>query len=257
MIKLIASDLDGTLLFHGAQTLPDGICEKIHQLQEQGILFCAASGRQYQNLRRLFAPVADDIAYNAENGSLVCYRNRILYQSVIERELGLDILRTIRSLDGCEMLLSCANGHYMEPKCDAFSYHMHYIVRNKIEAVSDILKVEEPFIKISIYEPGGYRPETEQRIRNLYEGQVQIVTAGNGWLDMMPLHTHKGTAIRKLSEALQIPLSEMAAIGDNLNDMEMLAAVGHPVCVHSAHPAVKEICPLHTRTVGEYLKQFL
>lgn len=257
MIRFIASDLDGTLLFHGAQTLPDGVCDQIRKLRRQGILFAAASGRQYQNLRRLFAPVADEIAYISENGSLICYQNQILHQSIIDRVLGLDILKTIRSMDGCEALLSCASSHYMEPKNDLFSYHMHYIVRNKIQAVSDILTVQEPFIKISIYEPGGYRPETERQIRERYEGKVQIVTSGNDWLDMMPLHTHKGTAITELSRALQIPLSDMAAIGDNLNDLEMLQAVGFPICVQSAHSVVKELCPVHIRTVGEYLDMFL
>lgn len=256
MIKLIASDLDGTLLFHGAQKLPEGICDKIHQLHEKGILFCAASGRQYQNLRRLFAPVADEIAYIAENGALVVYQDQILHQNTIPQNLGLSIMETIRSMDGCETLLSCPTTHYMEPKEDAFSYRMHYIVRNKIQAVPDILSINEPFLKISIYEPGGYRPETEQRIRDLYEGQLQIVTSGIDWLDMMPLHTHKGTAITALTDTLQIPLSNVAAIGDNLNDVEMLQAVGFPVCVQSGNPIVKDLCPVHVRTVGEYLDRY-
>ena len=45
MLKLIASDLDGTLLQNGSQTLPEGICDQIRRLKEKGILFVAASGR--------------------------------------------------------------------------------------------------------------------------------------------------------------------------------------------------------------------
>ena len=47
MIKLVASDLDGTLLMKGAQSLPEDIFPLIRQLKELGILFVAASGRQY------------------------------------------------------------------------------------------------------------------------------------------------------------------------------------------------------------------
>ena len=83
MIKLIASDLDGTLLQNGSQVLPDGICDQIRRLKEKGILFAAASGRQYANLRRLFAPVQDDIAYICENGCLVFYQGKLLYLSLI------------------------------------------------------------------------------------------------------------------------------------------------------------------------------
>ena len=56
MIKLVASDLDGTLLFKGAQSLPEEIFPLIRQLKKMGILFVAASGRQsvsYTHLARL------------------------------------------------------------------------------------------------------------------------------------------------------------------------------------------------------------
>ena len=54
MIKLVASDLDGTLLQNGAQALNPSIFPVIQKLQKKGIHFVAASGRQYWNLRNLF-----------------------------------------------------------------------------------------------------------------------------------------------------------------------------------------------------------
>ena len=53
MIKLVASDLDGTLLLHKAQSLPEEIFSLIRQLEELGIMFVAASGRQYPNMTKL------------------------------------------------------------------------------------------------------------------------------------------------------------------------------------------------------------
>ena len=61
MLKLIASDLDGTLL-QGTREISKEAVGMIKKLSEMGILFVAASGRQYPNLRRLFEPVKDDIA---------------------------------------------------------------------------------------------------------------------------------------------------------------------------------------------------
>ena len=63
MIKLIASDLDGTLLLNHAQSLNPGTAKLIHELTKQGRIFAAASGRQYPNLYRLFHGVEDEIAY--------------------------------------------------------------------------------------------------------------------------------------------------------------------------------------------------
>lgn len=53
MIKMVASDLDGTLLIGGRQTLPEEIFPLVKELKKMGILFVAASGRQYANMRNL------------------------------------------------------------------------------------------------------------------------------------------------------------------------------------------------------------
>ena len=55
MIKLIASDLDGTLLQDGAQELTPRAIELISDLCGAGIHFVSASGRQYDNQKRVFA----------------------------------------------------------------------------------------------------------------------------------------------------------------------------------------------------------
>ena len=77
MIKLVASDLDGTLLFKGAQSLPEEIFPLIRQLKKMGILFVAASGRQYANMKKMFRPVVDDMAFISENGGLAVYNEKV------------------------------------------------------------------------------------------------------------------------------------------------------------------------------------
>ena len=62
MIRLIASDLDGTLLGKDKK-VPEEMFSLIGELKKKGILFAASSGRQYANIRRLFEPVKDEIAY--------------------------------------------------------------------------------------------------------------------------------------------------------------------------------------------------
>ena len=87
MVKLIASDLDGTLLQNGAHDVNPIVFDQIRTLKEHGIMFAAASGRQYLNLRRLFTPVQDDIAYIAENGSLCIYNERLFPKELLSRIL--------------------------------------------------------------------------------------------------------------------------------------------------------------------------
>ena len=69
MIHLIASDIDGTLLQGGQTRLDPALFDVIERLEQHGIRFAAASGRQYTNLRRLFAPVADKSTISAKRQS--------------------------------------------------------------------------------------------------------------------------------------------------------------------------------------------
>ena len=110
MVKLIASDLDGTLLQNGARDVNPIVFDQIRTLKEHGIMFAAASGRQYLNLRRLFTPVQDDIAYIAENGSLCIYNEETISKGIIEQDLAYRILD-----ESCQ--ISTIQLHYLRRTC--------------------------------------------------------------------------------------------------------------------------------------------
>ena len=185
MIKLIASDLDGTLLQNGAQELNPGTVQLIHELTKQGRIFVAASGRQYPNLKRLFAPVSDEIAFICENGSLVVYQDKILAKHIIPRTTGQEILNAMMEREGCEALLSGVNTCYIQPKDEAYMIHIRDVVKNTVTVVDDILKVEEPYLKISVYEKNGIN-NSEDYWNERFGKEVTVVTSGNLWLDTVP-----------------------------------------------------------------------
>lgn len=70
MIKLIASDMDGTLLDENSQVPPETY-ELIEALRERGVHFAASSGRRYDRLCEFFAPVVDKMDFVAANGAQV------------------------------------------------------------------------------------------------------------------------------------------------------------------------------------------
>lgn len=111
MIKLVASDLDGTLLMKGAQGLPEDIFPLIRQLKELGILFVAASGRQYANMKKMFAPVADDMAFICENGGLAVYHEKVMYQNYFDQNLVREIASVF--ITGNDLNLSCSNQRFL------------------------------------------------------------------------------------------------------------------------------------------------
>ena len=100
MIKLIASDLDGTLLQNEAQELTPRAIELIRALTQKGVHFVAASGRQYANERLLFHEIKDDISYIAENGSLCIHQGKVISRGLIEDDLAYRILRELKKEPG-------------------------------------------------------------------------------------------------------------------------------------------------------------
>lgn len=91
MIRLIASDIDGTLLQNGATQISQRLMRQIRELKEYGILFAPASGRQYRSLRRLFAPVRDEVVYLAETGGAVYQDGVCIHSHPMDMEIVRDL----------------------------------------------------------------------------------------------------------------------------------------------------------------------
>lgn len=256
MLKLIACDLDGTLLQNDAVKPDPGVFPIIDALTEKGILFVVASGRQYSCIRRMFEPVKDKIGYVCENGALCIYQDQIIAESPLDRDLGLRILQSIRDKENCELLLSGKDVCYLEPKQQAYVDHMKYVIGNDIEVVPDIMKVTEPFYKISVCDFNGIENCDEYFIRK-FSSEANVVTSGNIWLDLMDPHTSKGAALAALAENLGFTAANCAAFGDHYNDVEMLKYVGESYAMENAQPGIADLCKHSCKRVEDTLIQIL
>ena len=141
MIKLIASDLDGTLLAEHAQKLSDRTLDLIHQVTEKGIHFVSASGRQYDNQRRVFEKIKDDISYIAENGSICIHDGEVVSRTSIAPELCLRIMEEIKSDGRFEAVVSCDRTCYIEDNDKEYVHLITGIMKNTTDIVDDICSV--------------------------------------------------------------------------------------------------------------------
>ena len=256
MIKLIACDLDGTLLQNGATKPDPEVFPLIERLFDKKILFVVASGRQYSCIRRMFEPVKDKIGYVCENGALCIYHDRIIARSALSHDLGYRILQSIRDRENCEILLSGKNVSYLESKDPAYVNHIKYVVGNDVAIVSDIMKVSEPFYKISVCNFHGI-DNCDAYFINKFSSEANVVTSGNIWLDFMEPHTNKGAALSALAQYLGFTAAECAAFGDHYNDVEMLKYVGESYAMENAQPGIAELCRHSCRRVEDTLRQIL
>ena len=95
-IKLIAADMDGTLLSSRKQ-LPKGFFPLVRTLKKIGVRFAPASGRQYYNLYEQFGEIADELMYISENGAMICDGAECVGFSAMPRDVVLDAIERVRT----------------------------------------------------------------------------------------------------------------------------------------------------------------
>ena len=202
MIKLVASDLDGTLLLHKAQSLPEEIFSLIRQLEELGIMFVAASGRQYPNMTKLFAPVASEISYISENGALAVDHGEVLYQDSFDRKLAGEIISAILEKKDAEFTCSAKDYHYLMPKTKRFHDHMLYEVKNECRFVNSMEEMTAPIMKLAVFEPAGLTEESVKYWMDRFGKECVVVTSGNEWIDFYSFWNKQGKRNQRISEKI-------------------------------------------------------
>ena len=255
-IKLLASDLDGTLLPYGTTELGPEVCGLIKQLNEQGIRFAPASGRQLDNLHLLFEPVKDEITYVCQNGAGAVADGKRLCFFPMDEALGREIVAEVKRFPELNVFVSQFDCSYVEEGRDAFFAHVRDVVRLKSKMVPDICSVIPGCSKISIYKEDG----TEERLpywQKKFGNRCAVVSGGPQWIDIMPKGVNKQTAMKVLLEYLGIRPEETMVFGDNLNDFEMLEAAGIGAAVETAVPEILACADVVVSSVEDALKEVL
>lgn len=251
MIKLFASDIDGTMMPDNRTELDPEYFEKIRAMKEKGILFCVASGRQYNSLRHLFEPVADDIAYITQNGATVLYRDRVIFSSAMTKEDSEKLVRDTYAIPGAQVLYCTEKMAYCgKNDWDCYNLmteHFHF----DMQMVDDPEKLPMPCVKYSLYLKENVEEKTAEYFVPYWSKDHEVACGGKYFMDVMKRGTNKGLALQHLTKALGISMDECAACGDNSNDLEMLEAVRYSIAVENARDEVKKVCRYETASNNE------
>lgn len=257
MIKLIATDLDGTLLQNGAQDASERILNQINRLHKQGIIFVAASGRQYPNLYHLFRETSKNIAFICENGALVIYKDTVIAKSKINKTISFALIDDIYQQENCEVLVSGQNTSYIKPKEETYTNHMVNIVKNTVEIVNDFKEIKEDIIKISVYKKNGIMEDLVSYFINKWQNNFTCTVSGHAWLDFVNSSVNKGRALKILLDHFNIPASQTMAFGDNYNDLEMLSLVKYGYVMENSNEKIKSMYQYHSVLVEDTIDEIL
>lgn len=238
MIKLVATDIDGTLLVEGTDEINTEIYEIVLKLKEKGVVFCAASGRQYDSMEKLFAPIAREMIFIADNGAYVVCRGVDMQVITLQPEDSWALVEEIRTMEGCEPVLSTKDEVIIESKDQEFRNLLTRGYKNHVRIVEDLLQVKGEMIKVAVYREKGVAPIAPQLIAK-WKDKFRGMQAGRPWIDFMHLEADKGHAIASIQKALHILPEETMVFGDNENDINMIRQAGYGIAMGNAAPKVK------------------
>ena len=253
-IRLIASDIDGTLLQNGRTEITPQLFSQVRALKERGIIFCAASGRQHGSLRKLFQPVEKEIYYICENGAIAFSpEGEVLSRTPMEREDALRLCHAILDVPQFEVLISGAETSYLIPKSPDYIDHIRYFIGNHVTLIQQPEDIKEDILKVSAYCPDGAIQYQEQWRKDW--PQFAVALGGKLWLDCGKASKRDG--ILGLCSALGISPEQVCAFGDNYNDIPMLESVGMGIVMDGGPEDVRRRFALHAGCPEEMLEKLL
>ena len=256
MVRLVVSDVDGTLIRNGETKIPDEIIELIKKLNKKGILFAVASGREYTNLRDLFEPVKNDIVYICVNGALVVYNNQLISKTPIDRRMAYNIADEIYKTEGCEMLISGEEQAYTKTNNYDFVRYVKEHIGSELVEVRNVRDVRENIIKISAYNKRDITKTAEKFFRK-WGDKLQVVQSQKTWVDFTAFGVTKGMALSMVQEAFDIPFDETMTFGDNYNDLDMFNQSFFSYAISDSLPDIRNAARFLTPDVATILTDVL
>ncbi|MCG9973344.1 HAD family hydrolase [Christiangramia crocea] len=235
MIKLIVTDVDGTLLNDNHELHPDFWKIEEH-LTKKGILFSIASGRQFYNLESKFERIKDRTMFFAENGTYVSHKGKELYVNPIEKNAAVEFIEMGRKLEHTNLVLCGKESAYIETDDSEFFSEISKFYE-RLQVVDDLTKVEDTYLKVTLCNFNGVEDNTFPHFVN-YTDRFKVAIAAKVFIDITALDANKGNAIKGIQKELGISPEETLVFGDYLNDLEMMQVAKHSYAMKNAHPEI-------------------
>ncbi len=214
-MKLVVSDLDGTILKRGEKELNRNILSAIEYILSNNVAFAVSSGRTYVELKKFFAPFENDIYFMANDGAQTIYKEETLSHFPLKAD-------------------------FASPSYALHGKYMTYIKTGDVPLTRRILKEYHNHVKVlddsfpdePVYKITDYAKVKFDALPLVYKDRAMNEYIADG--------VDKGIALKLLLEHLKIPKEECCSFGDNFNDIPMFNESGLSYAVANALPSVKK-----------------
>ncbi len=242
MIRLVALDLDGTLMGDDRVITPR-VRLAINAAQKQGTVVTLATGRMFSFL----VPIARELGITAP---LICYQGGLIqaadstapiYRATMDVALVREVLawQTQRNL---HIVLYADDAVFLTEHLHSIEFYQHMLGENLIwvGSLNSVLERHQP-IKFIIFVEPEEADALKEELQTLFGARLEITRSHALIVEGNPLGVSKGDALRRLADYMHIPRSQVMAVGDQDNDIPMLEWAGIGVAMGNASPGLKAI----------------
>ena len=267
--KIIACDMDETLLSSDASICRRNI-EAIAQAKAQGVKFVPCTGRGFRSVEGVLKTLnlfdeAGQYVIGFNGASITENKgHRSLFWDPIPFDLADRIYRKSASYGLCMHIYTRDTVYISGVTPDEEDFlrgRMAYVPT--AEKTLDFLRGKEEVCKLIIMHTDYSRlQEIHAEMKPLLD-DITVSFSSNRYIEFMHKGVTKGVALLKLAAMLGVEPEETMAIGDNINDIEMLQAAGLSVGVHNLNPLIRQYCNVVTDAtnndgaVGEAIETFV
>lgn len=252
-IKLIATDLDDTLLRNDL-TLSERVIHAIRQAKEQGVYVTFATGRMPSAARPYAEQLGLDVPIITYNGALIqeSISHKVLYRKVIPVELAREVIAFL--LNERAHVHMYREDRVFVQKMNEWSESYGQKTRVKVEEADllELLQEEKEGVEnIIILGPPEQLADLQEKLKERFLNKLHLTSSKPYFLELNHPEVNKGETLLNFAKGLGIKQEEIMAIGDSLNDIEMIKVAGLGVAMGNARQEVKDAAKVVTATNEE------
>lgn len=253
-IKLIASDMDGTLL-DSNQNLPKKNYEAVLKAINSDIIFTIATGRMYCSAEPFGTKLGINVPMITYNGALVkeVFSKEVVYECPLDKKLAVDVMkfaveRGVYAQTYVDDKLLVKKREYISDYYAKIANVEYYEVGNEIFNIKSnphkvLLMTKQGDLE------GNYK--IKEDLKREFGNSINLTNSMVDFIEIMHPEVSKWNAVRMIADKYNIKSEEIMCIGDGNNDLDMVANAGFGVAMDNAFEGVKEAADFITKSNDE------
>lgn len=248
-IRVIATDMDGTLLDPKGQLDLPRLEKILDKLDQCDIRFVIATGNEVHRMRQLLGHLAERVVLVVANGARIFENNELIQAQTWDDAMVDKALAHFKGRE-CQdqFVVTAMNGGFVKTGT-VFTELDKFMTPEMIEKLYQRMNFVDEFdshlfggvLKMSMVVGEERLDSVLQEVNDLFNGHVRAVSSGYGCIDILQDGIHKAWGLVELLKRWNLKPEQIMAFGDSENDIEMLELAGISYAMENAEEAVKRV----------------